>query len=155
LSRELLAFNSVGKVLTRHLRHLSEALILEMLLGNECQKETLNYSDLATQMPFAYEPSTILGVLIKEYLETVTLANNSGNVSVDQKDQAVKQVEEHIGSTSLQSLSGTLKEELERGFAFWDVVCESAKSLGASGTIIKELAQEFQDANTWLKSRKI
>ncbi|KAG0054478.1 hypothetical protein BGZ83_011165 [Gryganskiella cystojenkinii] len=155
LSRELLAFNSVGKVLTRHLRHLSEALILEMLLGNECQKETLNYSDLGTQMPFAYEPSTVLGVLVKEYLETVTLANSSGAISTASKEQAVKQVEEHIGTTSLQSLSGTVKEELERGFAFWEVVCEAVKSLGASSAISKEFAEEFQDANTWVKSRKL
>ncbi|GJJ68247.1 hypothetical protein EMPS_00593 [Entomortierella parvispora] len=156
LSRELLAFNSVGKVLTRHLRHMSEALIMEMLLSNECQKENLNFSDLATQLPFAYEPSTVLGVLVKEYLETLTLTNTgSAAIPASSKDQALKQVEEHIGATSLQSLSGTVKEELERGFAFWDVVCEAVKSLRASNTISKELAQEFQDANTWVKTRKI
>lgn len=152
----MLAFNSVGKVLTRHLRHMSEALVLEMLLSNECQKESLNFSDLATQLPFAYEPSTVLGVLVKEYLETLTLANSGpGAIPATSKDQALKQVEEHIGATSLQSLAGTVKEELERGFAFWDVVCEAVKSLGASNTISKELAQEFQDANNWVKTRKI
>lgn len=129
--------------------------MLEMLLGNECQKDALNYSDMAAQMPFAYEHSTVLGLLVKEYLETLTLNSSGANNNTGNKGQALKQVEEHIGAISLQSLSGTVKEELERGFAFWDVVCEAVKSLSASNVISKELAQEFEDANNWVKTRKI
>ncbi|KAF8930492.1 temperature dependent protein affecting M2 dsRNA replication-domain-containing protein [Dissophora ornata] len=156
LSRDLLVFNSINKLATRNLRHLSEALILEMLLANECQKDTLDFSELASQLPFAYEPSTVLGILVKEYLETVTLNSTSNNIATSNKDQAVQQVEEHIGVTSLSSLAeGGVKEELKRGFAFWDVVFEAVKSLGASNAISKELLQEFQDANNWVKTRKI
>ncbi|KAG0246462.1 hypothetical protein BGX31_001738 [Mortierella sp. GBA43] len=156
LSRELLAFNSVSKLLTRQLRHLSEALITEMLLANECQKDALDYTELATQLPFAYEPSTVLGILVKKYLETLTL--NSGNASTfnnNLKDQAIQQVEEVIGVTSLTSLEEGVKAELQRGFAFWDVVVNAVKSLGASKAISKESAQAFQDADNWVKARKI
>ncbi|KAG0214762.1 hypothetical protein BGX28_001397 [Mortierella sp. GBA30] len=149
LSRDLLAFNSINKILTRHLRHLGEALMLEMLLANECQKDALDYTEIATQLPFAHEPSTVLGILVKEYLETLTL-----NSSLS-KDQAVQQVEEHIGATSLSSLAHSVKEELKRGFAFWEVVFEAVKSLSAAESINMELAQEFQDANNWVKTRKL
>ncbi|KAF9547070.1 hypothetical protein EC957_008919 [Mortierella hygrophila] len=154
LSRDLLAFNSITKVLTRGLRHLSEAVLLEMLLGNECQKDTLDFTELAASMPFAYEPSTVLGILVKEYLEILTLNANANNNKLD-KDQAIQQVEEHIGATSLSSLANTVKEELQRGFAFWEVVCDAVKSLAASNAISKELAQEFQEANNWTKTRKV
>ncbi|KAF9108378.1 hypothetical protein BGX29_000631 [Mortierella sp. GBA35] len=154
LSRDLLAFNSVNKALTRGLRHLSEAVLLEMLLGNECQKDTLDFTELAAAMPFAYEPSTVLGILVKEYLETLSLNALANNNKLD-KDLAIQQVEEHIGATSLSSLANTVKEELQRGFAFWEVVCDAVKSLAASNAISKELAQEFQEANNWTKSRKI
>ncbi|KAF9110475.1 hypothetical protein BGX27_006299 [Mortierella sp. AM989] len=147
LNRDLLAFNSVNKVLTRNLRHLSEGLILQMLLANECQRDALDFTDLATQLPFAYEPSTVLGILVKEYLETLAL-NGSSN-----KEEAIKQVEESIGATSASTLADSVKEELQRGFAFWDLVFEAIKSLGSA--ISKELSQEFQDANNWVKSRKI
>lgn len=153
-----MAFNSLGKLLTRNLRHLSEALILEMLLANECKKETLEYSELATQLPFAYEPSTVLGILIKEYLETLTLNagnNNSNSFNNSSKDQAVQRVEEHIGVTSLTSLEEGVKAELQRGFAFWNVVADAVKSLNASKAISKELAHEFQEADNWVKARKI
>ncbi|KAF9188053.1 hypothetical protein BGZ50_001569 [Haplosporangium sp. Z 11] len=153
LNRDLLAFNSINKVLTRNLRHLGEALLLEMLLVNECQKEALDFTELATHLPFAHEPSTVLGILVKEYLETLTL--NAGNNNTLNKDQAVQQVEEHIGATSLSSLAQGVKEELQRGFAFWNIVCDAVKSLGASNAISKEAAQEFVEANNWVKSRKI
>jgi len=149
LSRDLLAFNSVNKILTRHLRHLGEALMLEMLLANECQKDALDYTELATHMPFAHEPSTVLGILVKEYLEAMALNSNLS------KDQAVQQVEEHIGATSLSSLAHSVKDELQRGFAFWNLVCEAVKSLGAANAVSKEQAQEFVDANNWAKSRKL
>ncbi|CAO3565577.1 unnamed protein product [Mortierella alpina] len=149
LSRDLLAFNSINKILTRHLRHLGEALMLEMLLANECQKDALDYTELATHMPFAHEPSTVLGILVKEYLEAMALNSNLS------KDQAVQQVEEHIGATSLSSLAHSVKDELQRGFAFWNLVCEAVKSLGAANAVSKEQAQEFVDANNWAKSRKL
>lgn len=151
----MLAFNSVSKLLTRNLRYLSEALILEMLLANECRKDTLDYSELATQLPFAHEPSTVLGILVKEYLETLTLnAGNSHSFSSSVKDQAVQQVEDHIGITSLSSLEEGVKTELQRGFAFWEVVADAVKSLGPSAVISKELTKEFQDADNWVKARK-
>ena len=153
MSRDLLAFNSINKVLTRGLRHLSEAVLLEMLLGNECQKDALDFTELAASMPFAYEPSTVLGILVKEYLETLTLSANSNN-KLD-KDVAIQRVEEQIGATSLSSLANTVKEELQRGFAFWEVVCDAVKSLAASNAISKELAQEFHEANNWIKTCKI
>ncbi|KAF9932955.1 hypothetical protein FBU30_006941 [Linnemannia zychae] len=154
LNRDLLAFNSINRVLTRNLRHLSEAVLLEMLLGGECQRDTLDYTDLAASMPFAYEPSTVLGILVKEYLETLTVNANANSNKID-KDQAIQQVEEQIGATSLSSLAHPIKDELQRGFAFWEVVCDAVKSLSASNAISKELAQEFQEANNWVKSRKV
>ncbi|KAF8978452.1 hypothetical protein BGZ46_006454 [Entomortierella lignicola] len=147
LNRDLLAFNSVSKVLTRNLRHLGEALIIQMLMSNECQRDALEFTDLATQLPFAYETSTVLGILVKEYLEALVL--NGGN----NKEQALEQVEKNIGSTSASSLEDSIKEEVQRGFAFWDLVFDAVKSL--EGAISKELLQEFQDANTWVKPRKV
>ncbi|KAF9427802.1 hypothetical protein BGZ94_004125 [Podila epigama] len=158
VNRDLLAFNSVNKAFTRHLRQLSESLLLMMLLSNECQKDNLDYTELAAHMPFVGEHSTVLGLLVKEYLEAQVVDSKLS------KDQAVHAVEEKLGATSLASLAEPVKEELQRGFAFWDVVVDAVKSLGSSQssstttstpTVNKELIQEFIDANNWVKSRKI
>ncbi|KAF9434140.1 hypothetical protein BGZ76_008498, partial [Entomortierella beljakovae] len=147
LNRELLTFNSVNKVLTRNLRHLSEATILQMLLSNECKKDDLDFIELATHLPFSVEPSTVLGILVKEYLETFALNSNLNS------EQVIQKVEESIGASSVSSLAGSVKEELQRGFAFWDLTFDAVKSLGSA--ISKELLQEFQDANNWVKTRKV
>ncbi|KAG0343695.1 hypothetical protein BG004_005069 [Podila humilis] len=165
VNRDLLAFNSVSKALTRHLRHLSESLMLEMLLSDEIQKDDLNFAELAVHMPFAGEHSTVMGVLVKEYLESQAMDPKLT------KEQAVHAVEEKLGATSLSSLAESVKAELQRGFAFWDVVVDAVKALGASSLssssssspstssssngVNKALLQEFTDANNWVKSRKI
>ncbi|KAG0086386.1 hypothetical protein BGZ93_000149 [Podila epicladia] len=152
VNRDLLTFNSMGKVLTRHLRQLSESLLLEMLLSNEIQKEDLDFTELAAHMPFANEQSTVMGMLVKEYLEAHAVDPKLS------KEQAVQIVEEKLGATSLSSLAEPVKEELQRGFTFWEVVVDAVKALGAapgSGGVSKELVQEFTDANNWVKSRKV
>lgn len=151
MNRDLLAFNSMSKVLTRHLRQLSESLLLDMLLSNEIQKEDLNFTELAAYMPFASEHSTVMGMLVKEYLEAHAVDPKLN------KEQAVHVVEEKLGATSLSSLAESVKDELQRGFTFWEVVVEAVKALGAApgSGVSKELVQEFTDANNWVKSRKV
>ncbi|KAF9373727.1 hypothetical protein CPB97_000357, partial [Podila verticillata] len=147
VNRDLLAFNSMAKVLTRHLRQLSESLLLEMLLSNELQKEDLNFTELAAHMPFASEHSTVMGVLVKEFLESQ---------AVDPKlsrEQAVQAVEEKLGATSLASLAESVKEELQRGFTFWEVVVDAVKAQGSG--VGKDVVQEFTEANNWIKTRKV
>lgn len=147
VNRDLLAFNSMAKVLTRHLRQLSESLMLEMLLSNELQKEDLNFTELAAHMPFANEHSTVMGVLVKEFLESQAVDPQLS------REQAVQAVEEKLGATSLASLAESVKEELQRGFTFWEVVVDAVKAQGSG--VSKDVVQEFTEANNWIKARKV
>ncbi|KAF9582657.1 hypothetical protein BGW38_010924 [Lunasporangiospora selenospora] len=148
MNRDLLVFSSMSKLVTRNLRHLGEAVLVNMLLANECAKEDLDYTELATSLPFAHEPSTVLALLVKQYLESLETSEGG----VENAEKAVQQTEEQCGATSLSTLADGVKEELQRAFSFWDVVYDAVRSL--SGTISKELSLEFEESNSWLKTRR-
>ncbi|KAF9000917.1 hypothetical protein BGZ52_010117, partial [Haplosporangium bisporale] len=66
---------------------------------------------------------------------------------------AVQAVEEKLGATSLASLAESVKEELQRGFTFWEVVVDAVKAQGSG--VSKDVVQEFTEANNWIKARKV
>ncbi|KAF9974825.1 hypothetical protein BGZ73_001685 [Actinomortierella ambigua] len=149
LNRDLLVFNSMHRSVSKNLRYLSEAVLLETLLANECNKEKVDYSELGTNTPFAYESSTVLGIIVQQYIEIV--ASNASFTP----DQAVQQLSKQLGSVATSLFSHSLKEELARAFEFWQVVVAAAASLGETGAISKEAAKEFAEADAWLTKYRV
>ncbi|KAG0244913.1 hypothetical protein BGW41_005512 [Actinomortierella wolfii] len=149
LNRDLLVFNSMQRSLTKNLRSLSEAVVLETLLADEYNKEKVDYSNLGTNTPFAYESSTVLGILVQQYIEIVANAPSST------PDQAIQQLTKQLGSALTSLFSHSLKDELARAFEFWQVVAAAASSLGETGAISKDVAKEFADADAWLVKYRV
>ncbi|KAG0265507.1 hypothetical protein DFQ27_000586 [Actinomortierella ambigua] len=149
LNRDLLVFNSMHRSVSKNLRYLSDAVLVEMLLADECNKDKVDYSELGTTTPFAAEASTVLGIVVQHYIEIV--ANNNTLTP----DQAVQQLTKQLGSAVTNLFLHSLKEELARAFEFWQVVAAAAASLGESGAISKEAAKEFAEADAWLAKYRV
>jgi hypothetical protein len=65
LSRELLAFNSFHRALSRSLRILVEATALNLLLRGDASRGREDLLDIAMALPFQNESNTGFGILAK------------------------------------------------------------------------------------------
>lgn len=125
LSRELLVFNSFVRSLSRALRTLLEVTSLNMLLRNDCRRARDDLLDITISLPFQSEVNTGFGVLAKVYLDALTHLNNGARVR-DPNAEGVRDAKD----TALEVCEDTFvgvkypKQEVERGFRFWDVVSD-------------------------------
>lgn len=123
LSRELLVFNSFVRSLTRALRTLLEVTTLNMLLRNDARRARDDLLDITISLPFQAEVNTGFGVLAKVYLDTLTHLNNQTRVR-DPNAEGVKECKQMALEICEETFPGVKlpKQEVERGFRFWDVV---------------------------------
>jgi hypothetical protein len=123
LSRELLVFNSFVRSLTRALRTLLEVVSLNMLLRSDARRARDDLLDIAIALPFQTEVNTGFGVLAKVYLDALTHINNRTRVR-DPNAEGVKEAKEIALEICEETFTGVKspKQEVERGFRFWDLV---------------------------------
>lgn len=123
LSRELLVFNSFVRSLTRALRTLLEVVTLNMLLRNDARRARDDLLDITMSLPFQAEVNTGFGVLAKVYLDTLTHLNNQTRVQ-DPNAEGVKECKQMALEICEETFPGVKlpKQEVERGFRFWDIV---------------------------------
>jgi hypothetical protein len=123
LSRELLVFNSFVRSLTRALRTLLEVASLNMLLRSDARRARDDLLDITLSLPFQTEVNTGFGVLAKVYLDALTHINNRTRVR-DPNAEGVKEAKAVALEICEETFPGVKfpKQEVERGFRFWDVV---------------------------------
>src|ERR1700733_12332868 len=123
LSRELLVFNSFVRSLTRALRTLLEVASLNMLLRADARKSREDLLDITLSLPFQTEVNTGFGILAKVYLDALTHLNNRTRV-LDPNAEGVAEAKAIALETCEETFPGVKypKQEVERGFRFWDVV---------------------------------
>ncbi|KAJ3928930.1 MAG: temperature dependent protein affecting M2 dsRNA replication [Lentinula lateritia] len=125
LSRELLVFNSFVRSLTRALRTLLEVTSLNMLLRGDARRARDDLLDVTLSLPFQTEVNTGFGVLAKVYLDALTHINHGARVR-DPLAEGVAEAKALALEICEETFTGVKypKQEVERGFRFWDVVCE-------------------------------
>ena len=123
LSRELLVFNSFVRSLTRALRTLLEVVSLNMLLRSDARRARDDLLDITLSLPFQTEVNTGFGVLAKVYLDALTHINNRTRVR-DPNAEGVREAKAMALEICEETFPGVKnpKQEVERGFRFWDVV---------------------------------
>lgn len=123
LSRELLVFNSFVRSLTRALRTLLEVTTLNMLLRHDARRGRDDLLDIAISLPFQTDVNTGFGVLAKVYLDALTHLNNQTRVQ-DPHAEGVREYKQMALDICEDTFPGVKlpKQEVERGFRFWDVV---------------------------------
>ncbi|KAJ3793292.1 temperature dependent protein affecting M2 dsRNA replication-domain-containing protein [Lentinula aff. detonsa] len=126
LSRELLVFNSFVRSLTRALRTLLEVTSLNMLLRGDARRARDDLLDITLSLPFQTEVNTGFGVLAKVYLDALTHINHGVRVR-DPIAEGVAEAKALALDICEETFTGVKfpKQEVERGFRFWDVVCEN------------------------------
>ncbi|PPQ65190.1 hypothetical protein CVT24_011374 [Panaeolus cyanescens] len=151
LSRELLVFNSFVRSLTRALRTLLEVTSLNMLLRNDARRARDDLLDITLSLPFQTEVNTGFGVLAKVYLDALTHINNGQRVR-DPNAPGVKVAKEMALDLCEETFPGVKypKNEVERGFRFWDVALAAMRQLHTEGAVLRELIDQFEAAEAWL-----
>ncbi|KAG6918177.1 hypothetical protein DXG01_016162 [Tephrocybe rancida] len=151
LSRELLVFNSFVRSLTRALRTLLEVASLNMLLRADARRARDDYLDITLSLPFQTEVNTGFGVLAKVYLDALTHINNRTRVR-DPNAEGVKEAKVMALEICEDTFPGVKspKQEVERGFRFWDVALTAMRHLHSEGAVLRELIDQFEAAEAWL-----
>ncbi|KAG9309923.1 XPG I-region protein [Chiua virens] len=151
LSRELLVFNSFVRSLTRALRTLLEVTTLNMLLRNDARRARDDILDITISLPFQAEVNTGFGVLAKVYLDTLTHLNNQTRVR-DPNAEGVKECKQMALEICEETFPGVKlpKQEVERGFRFWDIALTAMRQLHSEGAVLRELIDQFEAAEAWL-----
>jgi len=152
LSRELLVFNSFVRSLTRALRTLLEVTSLNMLLRHDARQSRDDLLDINLSLPFQSEVNTGFGILAKVYLDALTHMNNRQRVR-DPNAEGVKEAKMMALELCEETFPGvkTPKQEVERGFRFWDVALTAIRLLHSEGAIVqRDLIDQFEAAEAWL-----
>lgn len=94
-----------------------------MLLRHDARQARDDYLDINLSLPFQSEVNTGFGVLAKVYLDALTHINNRQRVR-DPNAEGVKEAKAMALEICEETFSGVKnpKQEVERGFRFWDVV---------------------------------
>lgn len=167
-------FNSFQRALSRNLRTLIETVALNMLLRGDVRKARDDLLDIALSLPFQVDTNTGFGILAKVYLDALTHLNGRQRVT-DPNAEGVKDAKEMALEICDETFTGVKspRVEVERGFRFWDVVSETAKSvtcgrylmtfllfsqaltairtMHSEGGVMPELAEVFEAADAWLQ----
>ncbi|KAG2144517.1 temperature dependent protein affecting M2 dsRNA replication [Suillus clintonianus] len=151
LSRELLVFNSFVRSLTRALRTLLEVTTLNMLLRSDARRAREDLLDITISLPFQSEVNTGFGVLAKVYLDALTHLNNQTRV-LDPNAEGVKESKAMALEICEDTFPGVKspKQEVERGFRFWDIALTAMRQLHSEGAVLRELIDQFEAAEAWL-----
>jgi len=151
LSRELLVFNSFVRSLTRALRTLLEVTSLNMLLRSDARRARDDLLDITLSLPFQTEVNTGFGVLAKVYLDALTHINNRTRVR-DPNAEGVREAKAMALEICEETFPGVKypKQEVERGFRFWDVALTAMRQLGSEESVQPELIGQFEAAEAWL-----
>ncbi|KAI5895234.1 temperature dependent protein affecting M2 dsRNA replication [Schizophyllum commune] len=152
LSRELLVFNSFVRSLTRALRTLLETTSLNMLLRHDARRHPRDdLLDIALSLPFQTEANTGFGVLAKVYLDALIYMNNHQRVT-DPNAEGVKEMKETALDLCVDSFDCCKypRQEVERGFRFWDVCLTAMRQLHSESNVHREVIDQFEAAEAWL-----
>jgi hypothetical protein len=109
--------------LTRALRTLLEVTTLNMLVRHDARRARDDLLDITLSLPFQTEVNTGFGILAKVYLDALTHINGGQRVH-DASAEGVKEAKTVALEICEETFTGVKypKQEVERGFRFWDVV---------------------------------
>ena len=94
-----------------------------MLVRRDARQSREDLLDINLSLPFQSEVNTGFGVLAKVYLDALTHINNRQRVR-DPNAEGVKEAKAMALEICEETFSGVKspRQEVERGFRFWDVV---------------------------------
>lgn len=104
-----------------------EAIGVHMVLSGDARRNRDDYLDINTSLPFQSDVNTGFGILAKTYLdaaafhlgEPITAENASSEAAIQAKNDALTFIDASFSSVR------SPRQEIERGFRFWDTVSVS------------------------------
>jgi len=151
LSRELLAFNSFVRSLSRALRTLIELTALNALLQHHARRARDDLLDISLSLPFQTDVNTGYGILTKVYLDGLVHLYG-GKVTDGQAPEVLDAKREALDFCD-ETFTGVRdpRAEVLRGFRFWDAALSAIRSMHNDGQCLRDLAEQFEAAQRWLE----
>jgi hypothetical protein len=131
VDHDLVAFNSIVRVMYRSLRNLEEMLLTNLILTRRSTCEPTEYTYYAHKMPFSQEANSLLGVVLKSFFSP-----------------------EQDFATVLENCVDA-RIALDRGVMFWEQVMRMVSILNAEGAIDADTFELFESADDLLQSNKV
>ncbi|KAG2346862.1 hypothetical protein BDR05DRAFT_959049 [Suillus weaverae] len=122
-----------------------------MLLRSDARRAREDLLDITISLPFQSEVNTGFGVLAKVYLDALTHLNNQTRV-LDPNAEGVRESKAMALEICEDTFPGVKnpKQEVERGFRFWDIALFAMRQLHLEGAVLRELIDQFEAAEAWL-----
>jgi hypothetical protein len=123
-----------------------------MLVRGDARRQRDDLLDISLSLPFQTDVNTGFGVLAKVYLDALTHLNSGQRVR-DARADGVSDAKEMALDICEETFTGVKfpKQEVERGFRFWDTALAAMRSLHAEDEVLPELAEAFENAEAWLR----
>lgn len=131
VDHDLMAFNSIVKVMYKSLRNLEEMLLVNLVLSRRALCEPNELIFPAFKFPFAQETNSLLGVVLKSYFSP---------------DQDFASVLQHTADAHLA---------LDRGVLFWEQVMRMVNILNEENAIDSTTFELFESADDLLQQNKV
>lgn len=132
-----------------------------MLLRGDARRARDDLLDITLSLPLQGEVNTGGGVLAKVYLDALTHLNGGQHLGAGVNTSGGMGAEgmgaEEMKAVALDICDETFtgvkspKTEVERGFRFWDVALTAMRQLHGEGAVLRELIDQFEGAEAWLK----
>lgn len=134
------------------MRQLLEAIGVHMVLSGDAKRNRDDYLEITTSLPFQVEVNTGFGILAKTYLdaatfhlgEPITAENAQTEAAIQAKNDALNFIESSFSSVR------SPRQEIERGFRFWDTVSHSLDKGMRCGNLSASNQAEIR--RSWLRS---
>ncbi|KAJ1979364.1 hypothetical protein H4R34_002858 [Dimargaris verticillata] len=153
LNRDLLAYSSGARAVTKTLRNLAEMATLNLFLHGKAQlsngdnDQQQGYLTVALHLPFSRDPDDAMSLVTFTYLDHIVqqLSAASPAKPLTIKAEALKAIQ-----ATFTSVSDPVAQ-LKGAFQFWDQVVVAAQLLGSAGTIDESLTTAFTAAQKWAR----
>ncbi|KAK6533577.1 hypothetical protein TWF694_002514 [Orbilia ellipsospora] len=146
LSRTLLTYNSIIRLMAKNLENLMQMVLTSLLMNGDADRDDRNdWHTLGLAIPFAEDINSGLGIAVKTYLDELT--NTEDPTSYETRVRIQK--EELIPQMFVQSVD--VMADVNKAFRLWDAIMVGINS--APDNLIIDTAK-FTDADKWLKARR-
>ncbi|EWC48207.1 hypothetical protein DRE_02311 [Drechslerella stenobrocha 248] len=146
LSRTLLTFNSIIRLMSKNLENLTQMVLTSLLMNGDADRDDRkDWNQLGLEIPFAEDINAGLGIAVKTYLDELT--NTDDPTSVETRLRV--QNEELIPQMFVQSVD--VMADVSMAFRLWDAIMAGVRT--APDNLIVDTVK-FTEADAWLSQRR-
>ncbi|KAK6363233.1 hypothetical protein TWF730_000676 [Orbilia blumenaviensis] len=146
LSRTLLTYNSIIRLMSKNLENLMQMVLTSLLMNGDADRnDRTDWKQIGLTIPFVEDTNAGLGIAVKTYLDELT--NTEDPTSYETRLRIQK--EQLIPQMFVQSVD--VMADVGKAFRLWDAIMSGIKA--GTESLIPDTSK-FAEADAWLKARR-